>query len=35
MSNHHDPYRLGYTRATMLSTIRYNYVNKNKSINLI
>lgn len=31
MSNRHDPYKLGYTRATMVITISYLYVNIGKS----
>jgi len=34
-SSQYDPYRLGYTRATRVSTKRRNYVNKSKSLKLI
>jgi len=30
-SSQYDPYKLGYTRATMEITKRNNYVNKSKS----
>lgn len=34
-SSQYDPYKLGYTRATKVTTKRCNYVNKSKSRKVI
>jgi len=34
-SNHHDPYKLGYTLATIIITKRCNFVKRSKTLKII